>query len=205
MTEFFQSLFQIFLSPLGLVALAALDSSMLFFLPMAVEAAVVILSARHPYLFWAFPLLATAGSMIGASITFWMGQKIGEKSLEHWIPTRKLETLRCRIKDKGAIALAVPALLPPPFPLTPFVLTCGALEVNRNRFFLTLGSLRLLRFGIVGILGRLYGPQVLTWLESTAFKGIVIGFVVLALAGTTFTVYKYVVSTRNHRRAIATD
>ncbi len=41
MMAFFQYLFRLFLSPLGLVGLAALDSSMLFFLPIAVDAAVV--------------------------------------------------------------------------------------------------------------------------------------------------------------------
>ncbi len=205
MTEFFQSLFQFFLSPWGLVAIAALDSSMLFFLPIAVEAAVVILSARHPNLFWAFPLLATAGSLIGSSVTFWMGHKIGESSLEHWVSSQRLEKVRCRIKDKGAIALAIPALLPPPFPLTPFVLACGALSVSRNRFFLTLGALRLVRFGIIAILGRLYGRQVLAILDSSVFKGIVAGFFVLALAGTAYTVYRLIVSTRNHRRVVVAE
>jgi hypothetical protein len=50
MMAFLEFLFRLFLSPLGLVDLAALDSSMLFFLPIAVHAAVVILSAptsRH--------------------------------------------------------------------------------------------------------------------------------------------------------------
>jgi membrane protein YqaA with SNARE-associated domain len=205
MTGFFQSLFQFFLSPLGLVALSALDSSMLFFLPIAVEAAVVILSARHPQMFWAFPFLATAGSLIGSSVTFWMGRKIGESSLEHWVSARRLDKVRCRIKDKGAIALAIPALLPPPFPLTPFVLACGALEVSRNRFFVTLGALRLVRFGIVGILGRLYGRQVLAVLDSSVFKGIVVGFLVLAVAGTSYTIYRLVVSTRSHRRVVVAD
>jgi membrane protein YqaA with SNARE-associated domain len=205
MTELFQSLFHFFLSPLGLVALAALDSSMLFFLPMAVEAAVVILSARHPHMFWAFPILATVGSLAGACVTFWMGRKIGENSLEHWVSAKRLDKVRCSIKDKGAVALAIPALLPPPFPLTPFVLACGALSVSRNRFFVTLGSLRLLRFAIISILGRLYGRQVLAVLDSSTFKWIVAGFVTLALAGTVYTIYRLIVSNRSHRRVAVAD
>jgi hypothetical protein len=59
MMAFSQYLLRLFLSPLGLVGLAALDSSMLFLLPIAVDAAVVILSGRHYDTFWAFPLLAT--------------------------------------------------------------------------------------------------------------------------------------------------
>src|SRR6185503_1097696 len=108
MTAFFQSLFGLFLSPIGLVGLAALDSSMLFFLPIAVDAALIILSARNSETFWVFPFLATIGSLIGTAMTFWIGCKIGEKSLDNWIPKQRLERVRRKIKDKGAIALAIP-------------------------------------------------------------------------------------------------
>jgi membrane protein YqaA with SNARE-associated domain len=56
---------------------------MLFFLPAATDLAVIILTARHRDLFWAFPVLATAGSLLGAYVTFWLGRKIGENSLSH--------------------------------------------------------------------------------------------------------------------------
>src|SRR5262245_62050932 len=107
MSTFFQSIFTAFLSPWGLLALATLDSSMLFFLPVAVDAAVIILSARYSEMFWVFPILATTGSVVGASITFWTGRKIGENSLEIWVPKARLQRIRSKLKDKGAIALAV--------------------------------------------------------------------------------------------------
>ena len=93
--------------------------------------------------------------------------------------------MRCRVRDSGAIAMAVPALLPPPFPLTPFILTCGALAVNRARFFLTFGAMRLLRFGAEALLARRYGRGILRVLESDTFQFVVIGFIVVALVGTT--------------------
>jgi membrane protein YqaA with SNARE-associated domain len=199
MTEFFQSLFGLFLSPFGLVGLAALDSSMLFFLPIAVDAALVILSARHREIFWVFPLLATVGSLIGTTVTFWVGSKIGENSLENWIPKKRLEQVRCKIKNKGAIAMAVPALLPPPFPLTPFVLACGALSVSRTRFFVTFGMMRILRFGAVSLLGWIYGRKILAVFESDIFKGVVALFILVALVGSGYTAYRLVVTTRSHR------
>src|SRR5262245_16126545 len=129
MRSYFAYLFTLFLSPLGLVLLAALDSSMGLFLPTAVEAAVVILTARNKELVWLFPILATAGSIAGAALTYVIGAKIGEESLKYWLPAQKLHSIQTKIKDKGALALATAALLPPPFPLSPFVLVCGALEV----------------------------------------------------------------------------
>jgi len=198
-TAFFQSLFHLFLSPAGLVALAALDSSMLFFLPMAVDAAVVILSARHHHLLWAYPLLATLGSLVGGAITFWIGERIGEKSLEHWVPTRKLERIRHTIKNKGAVALALPAILPPPFPLTPLILGCGALCVNRTRFLVTFAGMRLVRYGILSTLGWLYGRRILVVLESDAFRGVILAFTVIALIGTAYTGYRVIKNARGHR------
>jgi hypothetical protein len=80
--------------------------------------------------------------------------------------------------------MAVPALLPPPFPLTPFILTCGALDVNRWRFFATFGAVRLVRFGAEATLAMLYGRSVLRVLQSDGFQFVVIGFVVAAVIGT---------------------
>ena len=164
--------------------MAALDTSMLFFLPFGVDALVIFLAARNADLFWIYPLLATAGSLAGAGVTFWIGRKAGSAGLERLVPGKRLERLKCKVNEKGAVAMAVPALLPPPFPLTPFILTCGALDVNRSRFFVTFGVVRLVRFGAEAVLARLYGRRVLAVLQSEVFQMVVLGFVVIAVIGT---------------------
>ena len=184
MTGFFQSIFGFFVTWWGAFLLAALDTSMLFFLPFGIDAVVIYLSARDEQWWFTYPILATAGSLTGAAITFWIGQKIGEKGLEKLVPERRLERMRCSVKDTGAIALAVPALLPPPFPLTPFILTCGALKVDRWRFFATFGIIRLIRFGAEAALARVYGRGVLRVLQSDAFQTVILAFVVVAVLGT---------------------
>ena len=120
----------------------------------------------------------------GAAATLWVGKKIGEVGLERFVPAHRLERMRCTMRDRGAIAMAVPALLPPPFPLTPFILTCGALNVDRRRFFATFGIVRLLRFGTEATLARIYGRSVLRVLQSDGFQAVILGFVVVAVAGT---------------------
>ena len=80
--------------------------------------------------------------------------------------------------------MALPALLPPPFPLTPFILTCGALSVNRWRFFLTFSAMRLLRFGVEALLAYRYGRGVLRVLQSETFQMVIVGFIVVAAVGT---------------------
>jgi membrane protein YqaA with SNARE-associated domain len=178
------SFLSFFLTWWGAFMIAALDATMLFFLPFGVDAVVVYLSARNEDLFWLYPLLATAGSTAGAALTYWIGKKIGDVGLDRYVPERRLTRVRARVRDSGAVALAVPALMPPPFPLTPFILTCGALKVNPWRFFGIYSAMRLLRFGTAAGLALVYGRGILRVVESDAFRMVIGGFIVIAIVGT---------------------
>jgi membrane protein YqaA with SNARE-associated domain len=199
MRAFSKWIITLFASPLGVVVLAALDSTLFFSLPLGIDAAVIISSAQLGELWWIVPLLAAVGSVAGAALTFWMGVKIGEKGLDRWVPDKRLNRIRSRIRDKGAIALAVLDLLPPPFPFTLFVLAAGALEVNARTFFITLAVVRLLRFGAEGALAAVYGRRVLGILDSDLFQDIVLFFIVVAVALTTLSLVKVAKSTRPAR------
>ena len=59
MRGLFYSLLGYFLTPAGLVLLGALDSSMMFFLPLGIDFIVILLTARKPELFWLYAILAT--------------------------------------------------------------------------------------------------------------------------------------------------
>ena len=180
----FSGIFRFFLTWWGAFLMGALDTSMLFFLPFGIDALVIYLAARNRELFWFYPVLATAGSAVGAVVTYSIGRKLGEVGLARIVSPQRLERLQGRVKEGGAVAMALPALLPPPFPLTPFILTCGALDVNLRRFLLTFVSVRLLRFGAEGLLARYYGRRVLAVLQSDTFQTIVVVFAVVAVAGT---------------------
>jgi hypothetical protein len=104
--------------------------------------------------------------------------------LEHFVPSHRFEHFRRRVQKQGAFAMALAALLPPPFPLTPFVLTCGALEIDRWIFFSTFALMRLIRFGSEAALARVYGRGVLRVIESEPFQMVVVGFIIIAVAGT---------------------
>lgn len=186
-----------FASPLGVFVLAALDSTLFFSLPFGIDAVVIILSARlHTYA-WIVPLLATLGSLSGAATTYWMGARIGGNGLERYVPPRRLDRVRRRIKNSGAVALAVLDLIPPPFPFTPFVLGAGALGVDRRLFFGTLAVARLFRFGVEAALAAMYGKAILAWLESDIVQDVVVGGIVLAIA---LTIWSIVTLVRTSRR-----
>jgi membrane protein YqaA with SNARE-associated domain len=192
MHHFFSSIFSVFLSPLGVLLLATLDSTMLFFLPAALDTAVIVMSARDKDAFWVYPLMAVIGSVIGSAITFLFGQKLGEPGLKHLIPERKLQKVRRKIDHRGVVAMGMTAVLPPPFPLTPFVLTSGALGLDKRKFFLTLGAMRFLRFFAESLLALVYGPRVLRWFESEIFEYVIGSLMVVALVGTAVTIVQMI-------------
>src|ERR1044071_3358098 len=180
----FHAAFGFFLTWWGAYLLALLDATMVFFLPFGVDALVIYLSARHGMFFWIYPLLATAGSVTGAAVPYWIGRKGGEMGLERLVPSHPFERFRARVQKQGAVAMAFAALLPPPFPLTPFVLTCGALEADRRIFFGTFALMRLIRFGSEAALARVYGRGVLRIIESAPFQTVIVGFIIIAVIGT---------------------
>jgi membrane protein YqaA with SNARE-associated domain len=190
-----------FASPAGVLVLAALDSTLFFSWPFGIDTVVIVLAARRATLAWIVPLLAVAGSVAGAALTFWMGRKIGEQGLERYIPANRLDRVRARVRDGGAIALGLLDLIPPPFPFTPFVLAAGALEVDTRLFFVTLAGARALRFGVEAALAVRYGKAILTWLESPIVENIVLGCIVLAVALTAWSLYKLFRSRTSGRRA----
>ena len=193
----------LFVSPIGLVVLAALDSTIFFSLPFGIDAAVIILAARDRAMAWSVPLLATAGSVAGAALSFWMGGKIGENGLERYVKPRRLNSIRKRVRNSGAIALAVLDLIPPPFPFTVFVLAAGALEVNTATFFVTLTICRIVRFGAEALLAVIYGQHILAWLESNTFHDIVAGCMVIAIVASIVSIVRLVRVSRPKRRRAA--
>lgn len=184
MTAFLSSILGSFLTWWGAFVFAALDSSVFVFSPMGPDALVVYLAARDPSRFWLYAVLTAAGSTLGAAITYWMGRKAGEAGLTRFVPARRLEQVKERATRAGAFVMLLPAALPPPFPLTAFVLMCGALDVSAARVLAVFAGTRLLRFGAEAVVARRYGAVLLRLLQSTAVQ-IAVGVVaVVVVVGT---------------------
>src|SRR5215472_10159491 len=179
--SFLLSIFGSLMSWWGLAILAALDSTLVVVIPLAVDIAVIVLTSRSRDLVWLYPIIASLGSLGGAAVTFYVGRRVGEPGLEHFVSKGRMDRIRRRIEDKGAVALAVLDLLPPPFPFTACILAAGALEVSTTLFFVTLGLTRFVRFGIEAVLTFFYGKQIIGWLESDTFEYIGIGLFAFAV------------------------
>ena len=152
-------------------------------MPFGVDALVIYLASRYGEVFWIFPLIVTIGSLAGNALTYWIGRCAGDAGLPRLLAPRQLDRMKAVVQRTGAGRLAAAAVLPPPFPLTPFVLTCGALDLDRRRFFLVFGVMRLIRFTTLALLARHYGDRVRQILESQELQiGVaVLVFVTLAV------------------------
>jgi membrane protein YqaA with SNARE-associated domain len=144
----------------GVFLVSIVDSS---FVPLPIpgitDIMVVVLAAQHANLFLLVGL-AAAGSFLGGLFSYQVGQRGGMAFLQKHVPPRIFKTV-CRWMESHAIlAVALPAILPPPMPLSPFVLAAGALNMSRNKFLSTFTLSRLARHAAAAAIGVYYGPHV---------------------------------------------
>jgi hypothetical protein len=88
------------------------------------------------------------------------------------------------------MALAVPAILPPPMPFKIFVATAGTLEYPRWRFMLTIMIARSLRYYVEGTLAVFYGEQVLSFIKEHGGMILAIVLTVFVLGITIYIIRK---------------
>jgi membrane protein DedA with SNARE-associated domain len=150
--------------------------------PLGIDALLIVLAAKYREIFWVFPPIMTAASLVAVGLLYWVGRSASDVSLARLVSRRRVERVKLCLDRSGAGMIAAAAVLPPPFPLTPFVLACGALDVDRWRFFLVFGVMRLIRFGTVAVLARRYGDVVLKSLESYEVQMGMLMFVLVASA-----------------------
>ena len=196
MRSLFGPFLSYFLTPGGLVVMAALDSSVIFFLPLGIDFVVILLSARRPELFWLYAILATIGSVAGAGVTWWIGNKLGEHGLTKFVNPARLERVRRRVTTSAAFSVALLGAIPPPFPFTAFVLTSGALGARVWSFLLALAVVRLIRFGVESALAARYGRGIIAWMESPVFTTIVAVLIGIAVVGTIVSIVAVMRSSR---------
>ena len=183
--------------------MGALDSSVVFFLPLGIDFVVIILTARKPDLFWLYAILAATGSIAGAAGTFWLGRKVGEAGLKRLVKASTLRKVEKRVTGSAAVSVAALGMIPPPFPFTAFVLVSGACRVNPWTFLTTLAGVRLARFTIEAGLARFYGSGILSWMQSRTFIAVVITLTALAAIGTMVSAVAVYRSVRQDRRTRA--
>jgi membrane protein YqaA with SNARE-associated domain len=165
----------------GLFLVSIVDSS---FVPLPIpgvtDIMLVLLAAQHqnPILLIA---VAATGSALGGWFSWGVGQSGGMAFIEKRTPPRVFKTICGWMESHAILAVAVPAILPPPMPLSPFVLAAGALHMSLKKFMIAFTVSRTVRHTIAVLLGIRYGKAVLhLWFKFSDKYGTVILIVLWA-------------------------
>jgi len=173
----------------GLVLLGIADNSVIP-LTGSMDVLTIWLAARHREPWPYYALMATLGAVIGGYITYALARKGGKQAMERKLSRKRARQVSLTFERWGFFAVAVPALMPPPFPFVPFLLAAGAMQYSPKKFLgaLTLG--RGLRYTIAAGLGYVYGNHVLRFFSRYDKPAIAI-LVGLAVIGAVLSLVRY--------------
>jgi len=143
------------LSSLGLFLLAIVDSSPIpTFGGLDILTAILAARQREPWYYYAG--FATAGSVIGAYLTFRMARKAGLDYLHSKFGKRKVSKLLTYFHQWGTGALVVSTVIPFPFPTSAFFAIAGALDYPLRTFLVVVALGRAVRYAAIAAIASHY-------------------------------------------------
>jgi membrane protein YqaA with SNARE-associated domain len=153
------------LGGIGLIPLGLLDNSPIP-LPGIMDVATILLAGRQQQLWLYYAVMATVGSVMGGFVTYRLARKSGKEALERRFTRRKVDRICDIFARWGFSAIAIPAFLPPPVPMVPFLLAAGAMQYPARKFLLALTLGRITRYMVLGYLAARYGRQIIAFIAQ---------------------------------------
>jgi membrane protein YqaA with SNARE-associated domain len=178
----------------AMILIGALDSSLLS-LPEINDYLVVGRCIKQPSAVFYFPLFAAIGSVLGCLLLYTIMRRGGQALLRRRFKRENIEKVERAYARYGFLAIAIPALLPPPMPFKIFVATAGTLEYPRWKFLVTVMISRALRYYVEGILAVFYGRRVLLFLRDN-------GLVIVVVCGAAAILFVAIYALVNRRQPI---
>ena len=167
------------LGPWGVFAFAAVDAS---FLGMPLDAIVAGYVYHAPQLFLFYVLLASAGSALGSSVVYLIGNYGGEKVLRKRISEERFARIHASFEKNKFWALMFPAMLPPPTPFKLFVLSAGVAEMRFSHFLGAIFFGRFIRFTLESLLVIYFGPEIVGFFGSVVHHHARLAIAIVAAA-----------------------
>ncbi|HTX39927.1 MAG TPA: hypothetical protein VME43_33140 [Bryobacteraceae bacterium] len=189
--------FFVSLGGFGLLLMGVMDSSFLF-MPLGNDLLVLALCARDHARLPFYAAMAAAGSVLGCLLVDLAVRNGGERELEKHLSGRKADYIKARVRRRAGFGLAFASLMPPPFPFTPFVIAAAALQYPRRRLFTVIAGARYLRFSAEGILGIIFGRQILRLGEARWARNAIVLLLALAIGGSVVSIVRWI---RNKHKA----
>jgi membrane protein DedA with SNARE-associated domain len=182
--------------PFGLFAISLIDSAGLP-LPGGPDAVMILLSAKTHALVPLYAIAASAGSTIGCTIMYWVARRAGLIALKK-IKSERRARVENLLGRYDMLAIIVTAILPPPFPFKPFVLSAGVFKLKLSRFIIAVFAGRLVRFTIEGLMAIAFGEAAGERIKQHGLKVLL----VMVIAATLLIVLNILRSRRARRLAV---
>ena len=167
----------------GLFAISFLDSTFIPF-PMVNDLLLMHLSSLSPARMPIYVLDCTIASVLGAYVLYAIGAGGGKFLTRKFSPEKMARAHRWLERNDFATVLVI-SLLPAPAPFKLFLVTAGAVRMNRLRYGAALLVGRGARFVAEGWLAAVYGAQAEAYLKDNLARvsfAIAVVVVVLTLA-----------------------
>jgi membrane protein YqaA with SNARE-associated domain len=116
------------------------------------------LSTQNPARMPLYALGATAGSVVGCVVLYYISRRAGRRALERF-PASKQARVKELVDRYDVLSVLVASVLPPPFPFKLFVITAGVFRLSLLRFALAVAAGRAFRFFLEGFLAVRYGEE----------------------------------------------
>ncbi len=165
----------------GLILLGLADNSLVP-LPGSMDVLTIVLAAKHREWWFYYSAMATVGAVVGGYLTYRLARKGGKETLEQRLPASKIKKVYRTFERYGFWAVTIPAVLPPPVPIVPFLLAAGALQYSRKKFIAALALGRAVRYVAIGFVAAHYGTAIFRFF-SKYYKPALYGLVALAVMG----------------------
>src|SRR5580658_2777366 len=146
------------LGALGLFFLTILDSSPVpTFGGPDILLAILVTTHRDPW--YEYAAIATAGSTIGAYITFRLARKAGEAYMESKFGKARVSAFLAVFTKWGTGTLVASTAIPFPFPTSMVFAAAGASKYPLGKYLAVVGISRGVRYTVIAVLADLYGRQ----------------------------------------------
>jgi membrane protein YqaA with SNARE-associated domain len=162
---------------LGLFVIAFFDSSLLS-LPEINDVLLVYFGARFPDNAFYYATMTVLGSASGGSLLYGLARWKGYAMIARRFSGARSENVFGLVRRYGALAVLVPAILPPPFPFKIFLLAAGSLGLPYARFLAAIVVGRTIRYFGEAYVAVRYGEEAMSFLHANA-RNVVLAAVVL--------------------------
>ena len=173
----------------SLILLGLVDNSVIP-LPGSTDIVTILLAAHHREPWFYYAIMATAGAVLGGYLTYRMARKGGKATLEKRFSQKTTTKLYAIFERWGFAAVAITAILPPPFPIVPMLLAAGAMQYPTKKFLTALAVGRGIRFTILAYLGYHYGRHIVKFFAQYYWP-VLIALIAFSALGALYGVYEY--------------